>query len=250
MTSMQITLYISYIFAFFTSLWFGNFITSFYFRIPRGIPLNGKTHPPMCSTCNTRLKYPDYGPLYYYVFRAKFCKICKSPISPEYFFIELCTALICISVFAVHGVSEKSCLMVFVTLAYILTYLINTKHGVIPEKALWITLTAVLPYTFWSLKFEPSILYTIIIHLPFGFCFGMILQRFILKKQLPEGYMPMLAMISITQTQGMSVLLFGLMLVLITTFRKIDIKHFMNGMLATSLVLVIMDVSFPYLSLN
>lgn len=125
---------ISYIFAFFVSLWFGNFITSFYFRIPRSIPLNGRTHPPMCSTCGVHLKYPDYGPLYHYIFRGKKCNICGSVIPPEYFFIELFTGIACLLVFILHGVSEKASLMILAMLTYILAFLINAKHGRIPEK--------------------------------------------------------------------------------------------------------------------
>ncbi|MFT4967457.1 MAG: hypothetical protein ACI9CD_000464 [Candidatus Deianiraeaceae bacterium] len=242
---------IAYIFAFFVSLWFGNFITSFYFRIPRGISLNGKENPPMCSTCGIRLKYPDYGPLYYYIFRGKSCKTCGAPIPPEYFFIELFTALTCLTTFAVHGVSEKSCLMVFVILSYILALLINASHGKVPEKSLWIAFLATIAYTFYSLKFEQSVMYIIVTNSAFGFAFGMILQKLIIKKPLPQGYMPILALISIIQTKGLSVLMFTIAFILIAIFhKKIALKHFMNGVIAIALVLLILDISYPYLELT
>jgi prepilin signal peptidase PulO-like enzyme (type II secretory pathway) len=239
----------SYVFAFFVSLWFGNFITSFYFRIPRGIPLNGKSHPPMCSTCSVKLKYPDYGPLYYYLFRGKCCKVCGAKIPPEYFFIELFTAIACISIFILHGVSEKSSFMIFVVLSYILALLINTNHGRIPEKSLWISFVASISYVIFSLKYEISVLYIIITNVAVGFTFAMILQKLVLKKQLPEGYMPMIAMIAMVQTKGISILMFFLILIMITIFRKIPLKYFMSIMILSCIGILISDVSFPYLEL-
>jgi prepilin signal peptidase PulO-like enzyme (type II secretory pathway) len=239
----------SYIFAFFVSLWFGNFITSFYFRIPRGIPLNGKSHPPMCSTCGVKLKYPDYGPLYYYLFRGKCCKICGAKIPSEYFFIELFTAITCIFIFILHGVSEKSSFMIFIALSYILAFLINTNHGRIPEKSLWLSFIASVAYMIFSLKYEISVLYIIITNVAVGFIFGMILQKLVVKKQLPEGYMPMIAMIAMVQTKGISILMFSLVLIMITTLRKIPLKYFMSIMILCCLGILISDVSFPYLEL-
>jgi len=123
------TFLLFYTMAFVVSLWVGNFLTSFYFRIPRGITLNGKKMPPMCSNCKTRLKYPDYGPLYYYLIKSKVCKVCGVKISSMYFFIELSTALLLIANFYLNGINEGTVISAFFIAAIILTLLINLEHN-------------------------------------------------------------------------------------------------------------------------
>lgn len=257
----------AYVFIFFVCIWFGNFITSFYFRIPRNIPLNGRTHPPMCSTCGIRLRYPDYGPLYHYIFRGKKCKICGSLIPKEYFYIELLTGLACLSVFAIHGITEKSCFMVLTILTYILCLLINIRHGFIPEKAIWLTFVTTISYTIFSLKNEDMILYTIITNVAIGFIFGFIFKKIIegefgIKKHIsadnsqsvqntdsiPQGYLQIFALISLVHTKGISIILFGIAFFLLLT-KKVNIRYVFSSMLAVSILIVISDVSFPYLKL-
>lgn len=242
--------YTIYFFIFFTTLWFGNFLTSFYFRIPRSIPLNGKTNPPMCSTCNIKLKYPDYGPLFYYLFKGRACKICNSPIPAEYFFIELLTALACCSIFVINGISEKSFLMSFTLLGNILCFLINTKHGRIPEKSLWIAFVATVAFLFFSLKFQGSVLFILTTHALIGFLFALALQK-ATQKQLPEGYTPMFALLAMCQTQGLSVLIFTVFGIFIAIFgRKIPLKFFISGIILTFSVFMSLDVSLPFLELK
>lgn len=254
-----------YVFIFFVCLWFGNFITSFYFRIPRNIPLNGKTHPPMCSTCKVRLKYPDYGPLYHYIFRSKKCKVCSSPIPAEYFWIELCTAITLLTVFFFHGITEKACFMALAVTTLILCFLINAKHGTIPQTALWLAFVAISVYTVFSLKNENDILYTIVTNSSIGFVFGFILKKHVEGNfglqsqvygngdvsqgvQISEGYVPMLALVALLHTKGITITLFGLIYLALLT-KKVSLKHLISIILAFSIVIIIMDISFPYLEL-
>lgn len=263
---MENFLLFGYVFIFFVCLWFGNFITSFYFRIPRNIPLNGKTHPPMCSTCKVRLKYPDYGPLYYYIFRSKKCKVCGSPIPAEYFWIELLTATTLLTVFFFHGITEKACFMALCITTLILCFLINCKHGFIPEKALWLTFVATAVYVVFSLKNENDILYMLITNASIGFIFGFILKKYVegnfgLKQQiygngdieqkqnqLPQGYVAILAIISMLHTNGVSILLFTLVYLLLMT-KRIKLKYLISIVIGMSILVTITDISFPYLSL-
>lgn len=238
-----------YAFLFLVTLWLGNFLTSFYFRIPRNIPLNGKTNPPMCSTCGVKLKYPDYGPLYYRIFRGKFCKVCNASIPSEYFFIELFTGVIGLLVFILYGITEKSCFMVFVVISSILVFLINLKHEKIPEKALWIQFVSSVVYVVYSLKYEPSIMYIIITNVAIGFVFAMILEKIILKKDLPEGYKPMFALISLLHLKEISLGIFLIILIMIIFFRKINIKYFMSFAIVMSTIVLISNISFPYLEI-
>ncbi len=233
---------------FFSSLWFGNFITSFYFRIPRGISLNGKTHPPMCSNCGVKLKYPDYGPLYYYLFRGKSCKVCGALIPKEYFFIELFTAITALITFLMHGLNDKSCFMIFVILSLILAMLINMKHGKIPEKSLWISTVAILCYDMFSLKYEADILYLIIINASIGFFAAGIFSKLVKTKY--EGYIPMIALLGTLHSPIVSACLFGGTFIAIFVLKnKVQVKHFMTFLLFASIVTVISNVSFPLLEL-
>jgi hypothetical protein len=129
-----------YILAFIVSIWIGNFITSFYYRIPRGLILNGRQSPPMCSNCFTKLKYPDYGPLYYYLIKGKFCKVCGVKIPKEYFFIELGVGFTIILNFLFNGIGEYSVVNTFFITAIILNFLINLKHEMLYDRSLMILL--------------------------------------------------------------------------------------------------------------
>jgi prepilin signal peptidase PulO-like enzyme (type II secretory pathway) len=238
---------VTYIFMFFASLWFGNFITSFYFRIPRGISLNGKTNPPMCSNCGVKLKYPDYGPIYYYIFRAKKCKVCGVEIPKEYFFIEVFTAIICLLIFIIHGLNDKSCFMVFLILSLILAMLINMKHGKISEKSLWIVIVGALCYAMFNLKYEANILYILILSLAFGFIASGIFAKIV--KQPSEGYIPMIAILGLVYSPIVSLCVFIPVFFIMGIFKNILQKHIMTLLLLISIVIVIANVSFPMVEL-
>lgn len=235
---------------FFICIWFGNFITSFYYRIPKNIPLNGKTHPPMCSTCGVKLKYPDYGPVYYYIFKGKFCKVCGAKIPQEYFFIELFTAIACMVVIFTHGISEKSFMMLFVLLAYILAFLINLKNERIPEKAMWIVYFTSTVYFAYNFKFETSFLFLLVTRLIVGFIFAFCLEKIIFRKKLPEGYIAMFAVLSVIQTYGLTVFIFTIIAIIAIFFKKIiNIKMVMYQSIVAFAVFLIFDLSTPYLTL-
>lgn len=239
-----------YGFLFFVSLWFGNFITSFYFRIPRGISLNGRTNPPMCSNCGVKLKYPDYGPLYYYLFKGRACKICGSKIPFEYFFIETITAVMCLVAFLMNGLVEGTFLMIFVLLSYILVFVINLKHGEVPEKALWIATTATVIYVVYSFKFETSLLFLMATRLLIGFAFAFVIQKIILQKRMPPGYTPMFAVLSMVQLHAISLLVFVIMAIIALVFRrKITQKYLMSETLIIFTTLLILNPSTPFLQL-
>lgn len=250
---LLVTKIITYIFMFFSSLWFGNFLTSFYFRIPRGIPLNGRTHPPMCSTCGIKLKYPDYGPLYHHLFRGKSCKVCGSEIPKEYFFMELFAAITIMTAFIIHGLSDKSCFMVFTIISLILSLTINAKHGRIPEKALWILFVTTVAYVMFSFKYESDILFLFISKAIVGFLSAGVFCKALKNKQ-PEGYVVGIALMGLLHSPFVSVCLFGgtlVALLLSQLFKKdIAVKHFMTFLLASSIIIVISDISFPLLTLK
>ena len=117
-----------YTIAFILSLWMGNFLTSFFYRIPRGITMNGRRLPPMCSNCKTRLYYPDYGPIYYYFFKNKFCKGCGSGIPAVYYVIEILASAILVCNFIFNGIDNLSVISTFFLSTVILCLFINYYH--------------------------------------------------------------------------------------------------------------------------
>jgi prepilin signal peptidase PulO-like enzyme (type II secretory pathway) len=135
--------------AFLVSVWIGNFITSFYYRIPRGIALNGMQNPPMCSGCGIRLKYPDYGPLYYYLFKAKNCKACGAGIPGIYCLIELFIGLTIMLNFLLNGISELSVAEGFAIAFLFLILFIDVSHKQVYEKSLVFLLVCMLVRGFY-----------------------------------------------------------------------------------------------------
>jgi prepilin signal peptidase PulO-like enzyme (type II secretory pathway) len=75
----------------------GNYMTSFYFRIPRGIPINGfstkRGKAPHCSKCEHPLQVYEYLPVISWFTTLFKCNYCKQPIGYEYFLIEVSTMI-------------------------------------------------------------------------------------------------------------------------------------------------------------
>jgi hypothetical protein len=169
--------------AFLVSIWIGNFITSFYYRIPRGITLNGIQNPPMCSNCGIRLKYPDYGPLYYYLFKAKHCKSCGVHIPAMYFYIELFIGLVLVCNFIINGISEASVVNCFFIASIFLILFINIKHKQVFEKSLVFLIIFALIKGFY-LHGTEEFLYEVALSL---MCGGL-LSKALIKQGSPIGY--------------------------------------------------------------
>ena len=78
----------------------GSFLNVVIYRLPRDISL---VHPPStCPSCNTQIKFYHNIPIVSWLVLGGKCKYCQAKISPRYFVIELLTALIFASLFAVY----------------------------------------------------------------------------------------------------------------------------------------------------
>lgn len=84
---------INYLVAIYFGLIMGNFATSFYFRIPRGISLLGFSYfnsiPPNCSSCKHPLKVKEYVPIIGYLLSKGRCNYCEAKIDLNYLIIEI-----------------------------------------------------------------------------------------------------------------------------------------------------------------
>lgn len=159
---MQILVLIGSLFIF---IWFGNFLTTFYYRIPRNIPVNGITNPPMCSNCGTKIKWPYFGPLIAFILTDGTCKICKSKIPKEYLYIEIGTTLILFVNFLTKGFTGNIVAQTLFIWSLIMAALINYKHRTVHEKTTWIVLTLGL-INIGTIQLDTQIILT--------FCFAMI----------------------------------------------------------------------------
>lgn len=78
----------------------GSFLNVVIYRLPRDISL---VHPPSaCPECNTQIKFYHNIPIVSWLALRGKCKYCQAKISPRYFVIELLTALVFASLFAVY----------------------------------------------------------------------------------------------------------------------------------------------------
>ena len=95
---------VNYIVAIYFGVIIGNFATSFYFRIPKHIPLLGLNHinsvPPRCSKCNHYLKFKEYLPVIWFIICKGRCNYCGEKINVNYLIIEIFSLLL--SLFCYH----------------------------------------------------------------------------------------------------------------------------------------------------
>lgn len=142
-------LILAYISIFWIGVIFGNLATTFFFRIPRGIPLNGLERPPMCSYCGVRLYYPTYVPFYQILFGGGKCKNCHAKIPIIYSGIELLTGICAALFFYFASFNFMSVLQFLIVLVMSIKSLIFFHSQKIYEKLNWMLLSLTLLLTFF-----------------------------------------------------------------------------------------------------
>ena len=209
----MLLLVIKFIACFFLGAIFGNILTTLFFRIPRGVPINGLEQPPMCSSCKTRLKYPYYAPFFQAIFKGLKCFACGAKIPVIYTLIELSVALFCAFFFTLNPMNSFFMVKFLAISILFLSILLYYKHGKIYEKTNWLLLTCTL--LLYSNK-EDILGFLILDKLIFGIIATMLL--FSLNKTLKrQNYVEELLFIlisSILLTTKMFVIASILMLIL------------------------------------
>jgi len=79
----------------------GSFTTMLCYRIPRKLSIIFPSSH--CPQCHTPLRPRDLIPLISWLSGRGKCRYCKSPINVSYLYIEIITALLCMSAFVVVG---------------------------------------------------------------------------------------------------------------------------------------------------
>lgn len=97
-----------------------------------------------CPQCQHPIQLRDNIPLLSYLFLKRHCRFCHTPISPQYFFVELLSSLLCLMVALRFGFTVQTfaaCLLIWALLA--LSF-IDLKHMILPDDitlpTLWVGL--------------------------------------------------------------------------------------------------------------
>ena len=110
----------------------GNFATSFYFRVPRGISLLGFGYfhsiPPHCSSCKHSLKVKEYIPIIGYLLSKGRCNYCNTKIDLNYLIIEIFSLLLSSFCYSQFFFSNWYLIFVFFGIASLVTSMLLLTH--------------------------------------------------------------------------------------------------------------------------
>jgi len=142
-----------YIIAAIYGLLIGNYITTAYFRIPRGLPINGSNtlgKKPHCSYCGHTLKFYEFLPVLSWIFTRFKCNYCNARINPVYSLLEVSVGVISVILLNIIGMSPFYGLSVIVSatiilnLALFFTYYKFYKQSIFSFLAFITTLVLIL----------------------------------------------------------------------------------------------------------
>ena len=121
-----------YIIAFLFGILLGNFATTVYYRLPRGITLFGFdakfNNPPMCSSCGTRLKFYEYLPLLSWISTRGRCNYCGKSIDKSYIFLEVSVGMISVLFYYFLGFSDLYALLLLILTTSLLISLLYFRY--------------------------------------------------------------------------------------------------------------------------
>jgi len=118
-------------FVFLLGICIGSFLNVCIYRIPRNqsIVFPGSR----CPLCETRLKAFDLIPLLSFLLLKGKCRHCGSPVSKRYFFVELLTGLVFISVYIRYGLTLQTPVFWILASILIAASFIDYEFHIIPN---------------------------------------------------------------------------------------------------------------------
>jgi hypothetical protein len=143
---------------FFLGAIFGNILTTFFFRIPRNIPINGIQQPPMCSSCGIKIKYPYYAPFFQAILKGLKCFSCGAKIPIIYTAIEALSGIFCVIYFSIFKLESFYIIKFLSVLIFGLISLLHYKTSKFYEKLNWLFLTLSLCLLSFNLNFKSIVL--------------------------------------------------------------------------------------------
>ncbi len=136
----------------FLSAWTGNIVTSFFYRLPRNIPIHRDHNPPMCSACGTKLKFYQYMPLFYRVFCSSKTHCCGTDVPNVYTAIEALVIFSSVITYLTYGLSNLGLtimLSIPVITCILFIFYYNYK---IPKDILWAQVLCLIIYRLYGLQ--------------------------------------------------------------------------------------------------
>lgn len=130
----------------------GSFLNVLIYRVPRNLPLSGRS---FCPKCHKHLLWHDNIPLVSFVVLCGKCRFCKERISLRYPIVELLTGTLFVAI-AIQKqlvlVSILSSIVTFYWLFIIATliviFFIDLEHGIIPDKITYLAIVITAMYLF------------------------------------------------------------------------------------------------------
>ncbi len=110
----------------------GSFLNVVIYRLHTGKSLNGRSH---CMSCGALLTWSQLFPVLSYLFLKGKCRACRSYIPSRYFFVEVCTGIVFVTLYVLfHTVPIQFILniVLFSILIVILAY--DMRHMIIPDE--------------------------------------------------------------------------------------------------------------------
>ena len=112
------------------ALW-GSFANVCIYRLPldKGV-VTGRS---FCFKCKKKILWYDNIPILSYFLLGGKCRKCKKPISSQYLFVEILSAVSFGIVYFNFGISITTLLLIILNLSFIIIFFIGLKHYIIPN---------------------------------------------------------------------------------------------------------------------
>ena len=135
------------------SVW-GSFSNVCIYRLPSNDSVvKGRSY---CPGCKNKIGWFDNIPFFSYLFLKGKCRKCGTPISFQYFVVELLAAISFVVIFHIYGVSITTLLLLILSIFFIIIFFIDLKHFIIPNE-----LTFPLMIIGFLKSFDPNLNQTI-----------------------------------------------------------------------------------------
>ncbi|MFN5351577.1 MAG: prepilin peptidase [Alphaproteobacteria bacterium] len=205
------------------SLGFAAFNTTLYYRLPNNIPLAGKWSgkKPYCEKCGYILKPLDYFPLVNWLVHSGKCRGCKKKLDLNYFYLELSTFVVYLSIFFIFNQTLNDRLIIVIASInfLIVAFFCEKTYKKIPEKLLLSLL--ICGIIFRILK--DAELFPLISSL----AFSLVVSFFVLKKMFYRFNFP-LYYYQLTAISGAYFSTIEFMLLIISTFWLVFLLKIVN----------------------
>ncbi len=113
------------------SIW-GSFSNVCIYRLPKNEGVVASRS--YCPSCSKTIRWYDNIPLFSFILLKAKCRYCATKISPQYFIVELVSAIIFTSIYFFYGFTFTSLLLIVLCVFFIVIFFIDLAHYIIPNE--------------------------------------------------------------------------------------------------------------------